>query len=361
MSEKTPSTRENRKDEHIQAVRQMPENHSTGFEDVVLVPESASEVDWDDIHLETELLGRTLASPIIINAMTGGTAQAERINARLARAARRHGLAMAVGSETAALKNLRLSSTYTVVRDENPHGIVLANVSMGTDAEHAQAAIDLIQADFLQVHWNTAQELFMHEGDRQFRGLLERLREVADHVSVPVIAKEIGQGMTGAAASRFVAFGARGIDVGGRGGTNFIAVESWRRGQIVDADWETWGLRTAESLLEVVHSVPANVAVIASGGIRSGHDVAKSLAIGATAVGIAGPLLRLAADGDDDGLHRYIEELHLTLKRLLVLVGVTRVDELQKRPVVIRGAVHDWLESRGFEDILPRLARRAAD
>lgn len=361
MSDETPRTRENRKDEHIQAVRQLSDILSTGLEDVVLLPESASEVDWDDVELETPFLGRDLLSPIIINAMTGGTAQSERINARLARAARRHGLAMAIGSETAALKNPRLASTYTVVRDENPQGIVIANVGMGTDPEQAQAAIDLIQADFLQIHWNTAQELFMHEGDRRFRGLLERLQQSVEHVSVPVIAKEVGQGMTGAAAARFASFGAQGIDIGGRGGTNFIVVESWRRGQEAGADWEQWGLRTAESLLEVVHSVPPEIAVVASGGIRSGHDVAKSLAAGAAAVGIAGPLLRLAADGDDAGLDRFIDDLHLTLKRLMVLMGVARVDQLRSRPVVVRGAVHNWLETRGFGQALQRLAQRMSD
>ncbi len=361
MSDQTPGTRENRKDEHIQAVRQLSDTHVTGLEDVVLLPESASEIDWDDVGLETRFLGRDLMSPIIINAMTGGTAQAERINARLARVARRHGLAMAVGSETAALRNPRLASTYTVVRDEHPQGIVIANVGMGTDPEQAQAAVDLIRADFLQIHWNTAQELFMPEGDRRFRGLLDRLQQTADSVSVPVIAKEVGQGMTGPAAARFLSFGARGVDIGGRGGTNFIAVESWRRGQPAGADWEQWGLRTAESLLEVVHSVPPDTAVISSGGIRSGHDVAKSLAVGATAVGIAGPLLRLAANGDDAGLDRFIDELHLTLKRLMALMGVTRVNQLQRRPVVVRGAVRDWLETRGFGEDLQRLARRQGD
>lgn len=194
--------RPSRKDEHIQAVRVLPELSLAGFEDVVLLPASAGEVDWDEISLATSLFGIPVASPVTINAMTGGTETARAINARLGRFARRHGLAMAVGSETAALRDSALTSSYTVVRDVNPDGLVLANVGMGTSADLADRAVRLVGAGVLQVHWNIAQELVMREGDRHFRGAIERLREVAEAIKVPIVAKEVGQGMTGAAVSK---------------------------------------------------------------------------------------------------------------------------------------------------------------
>lgn len=350
--------RQSRKDEHIQAVRVLGESRSAGFEDVVLLPASASEVDWDEVSLETDFFGIPVGSPLLINAMTGGTETARAINARLARLARRHRLPMAVGSETAALRQPALAATYTVVRDDNPDGLILANVGMGTPVEWAARAVELLDAGVLQVHWNTAQELFMAEGDRRFRGMLAQLQHVADGVAVPVVAKEVGQGMTGPAARRFLDCGARGIDVGGRGGTNFMAVEAWRQGETLDDEWDAWGLPTAVSLAEVVATVPESVPVVASGGLRSGHDAAKSLAMGAQLCGIAGPLLRLAADGDEDGLDRWVTGLHDTLKTLMVLMGVRTILDLRQRPVVIHGVLGEWLSVRGLDAFRARLAQR---
>lgn len=341
--------RERRKHEHIEAVRALTDTGGAGFQDIVLLPQSAPELDVDEISLGVEFLGKRLASPIIINAMTGGTDEARTINGRLAEFARRHGLAMAVGSETAALKSPGSSGSYTVVRDRNPEGVVIANVGMGADVVAAQRAIDLIQADFLQIHWNVAQELFMAEGDRRFRGMLDRLRDVAEAVSVPVVAKEVGQGITGSAARRFVEAGARGIDIGGRGGTNFIAVEAWRRGWKIDPEWEYWGVPTTASLGEVAAELGPSVPIIASGGVRSGHDIAKALAMGACAVGVAGPLMRLAtADAPDQGLDEWVQNIHWTIRTTLALVGARRPAQLSARPVIIGGATGEWLELRGY-------------
>ncbi|MCY0877370.1 MAG: type 2 isopentenyl-diphosphate Delta-isomerase [Firmicutes bacterium] len=351
--------RERRKKEHIEAVQTLPDQGGTGFEDLVLLPESACEVDVDEVSLNIEFFGRPLRSPVIINAMTGGTAQAHGINRRLARFAQRHGLAMAVGSETAALEDSAAAASYAVVRESNPEGLIIANVGMGADVARAQRAVDLIRADVLQIHWNAAQELFMAEGDRRFRGLLQRFREVARDVTVPVIAKEVGQGMTGPVARRFVDWGARGIDIGGMGGTNFIAVEAWRRGLPLDQEWLRWGVPTAASLGEVLAEVAAEVTIVASGGIRSGHDVAKALAMGAHAVGIAGPLMRLAvAEDSDDALDRWLEDLHATLKMVMVLMGARTVEELRRRPLIMTGRTREWLELRGYLPFVEALSRR---
>jgi isopentenyl-diphosphate delta-isomerase len=199
----------------------------------------------------------------------------------------------------------------------------------------------------------------MAEGDRHFRGLIARFHEVAQRVSVPVIAKEVGQGMTGPVARRFVQLGAQGIDIGGMGGTNFIAVEAWRRGMVVDREWLRWGVPTAASLGEVIAEVEPWVTVVASGGIRSGHDVAKALAMGAHAVGVAGPLMRLAvAEEGGEALDQWLATLHATLKMIMVLSGVRTVAELKQRPLVMTGRTREWLQQRGYRAFLETLGQR---
>ncbi|MCL8207556.1 MAG: type 2 isopentenyl-diphosphate Delta-isomerase [Actinomycetia bacterium] len=346
--------RQRRKAEHIDAVRALPDGRfGPWFEYVHLIPASAPEYDWADVDLSTTFCGRHLASPVLINAMTGGTSAALAINRRLARAARRYGLAMAVGSSTAALEDPDVTPTYTVVRDEYPDGVVLANVGMGTRLEAARQAVALLRADMLQVHWNAAQELFMVEGDRRFRGALAAFATVARHVGVPVIAKEVGQGLSGEAARQFAQAGAAAVDVGGAGGTNFLAVESWRQGEVLDPAWAHWGIPTAAAVVEAVAAVGAQVDVVASGGIRHALDVAKALALGAKVAGIAGPLLRLAAEPDGEArLDAYLAGLHRDLRRVLLLTGARTWTELRERPVLVLGPLREWLEARGLGPVI---------
>ncbi len=350
--------RQRRKLEHIQAVSTLPDQGGTGLEDVHLVPVSASECDFDDVSVAVDFLGYRLAFPMIINAMTGGTIESGRINCRLAAFAARHGLAMAVGSETAALRDPGTAPSYTVVREKNPDGVIIANVGMGTGGDWAREAIELIDADLLQVHWNTAQELFMPEGDRRFSGLLARLHDVCQAVDVPVIAKEVGQGMGGDAARDFLAHGARAIDVGGLGGTNFIAVEAWRRGVTLDEEWAAWGIPTAASVVEVTAAVDGRVPVVASGGIRTGHDLAKCIALGAQTVGVAGPLLRLAMSDDEAALDRWFEHMAWTLRAIMVLMGARTLSDLRGSPAVVGGVTRQWLVARGYRARLEAMAAR---
>lgn len=361
MAKATEQGREQRKVEHVSAVRTLGDNgaSSTWFEDVTLLPNCAPELAWDEVSIETQLCGYTLPSPIVINAMTGGAEQVYDINRRLAAIARRFGLAMAVGSETAALRNREVAYTYQVVREQHKDGLVIANVGMGTKPEVARAAVDLIDAQLLQVHFNVAQELFMAEGDRDFRGALAGLSEVVQHVGVPVIAKEVGQGVAAEQARQFVEAGVKAIDVGGRGGTNFIAVEAWRRDMRLTDQWKSWGISTAATLCEVVDVAGESLDVIASGGMRGADEIVKAMALGASAVGIAGPLVRLLAEPDgDEAIARYLEELHWGMRALLVLTGARTWSELRRRPLVLGGRLKDWLEARGRESFLTSLRSR---
>jgi isopentenyl-diphosphate delta-isomerase len=355
--------RRRRKQEHLDGVRALTD-HQDGawFDDVRFIPNCAPETNWDDVSIATALCGLSLPSPIIINAMTGGTAEAYEINRRLARVAKKYGIAMAVGSETAALRDPAMRHTYQVVREVYPDGVLLANVGMGTSPQDAAQAINLIGAQILQVHWNTAQEIFMREGDRQFVGALDQLAAVIQSVAVPVMAKEVGQGMAREEIGRFVSAGVHAIDVGGLGGTNFMAVEAWRQGRRLDHEWLSWGIPTAASLCEALTAVPDGIAVVASGGMRSGHDIAKALALGAQAVGIAGPALKLISQPDGEGqLDQFLADLEWTLKAILVLSGCRNWDQLRRRPLLVTGRLREWLQLRGLGSWLHRLARRHAE
>lgn len=365
MAELIGDLRSKRKIEHMSAVRTLGDNpkFSNWFEDVALLPNCMPELAFDEISLATHLCGLELSSPIVINAMTGGAHEAFEVNRQLATIAKRLGLAMALGSETAALKNKDVAYTYEIVREVNPDGVIIANVGMGSSPEIARAAVELVDAQLLQVHWNVAQELFMQEGDRDFRGALSSFEAVVGSAKVPVIAKEVGQGIASREALRFVDAGARAVDVGGRGGTNFIAVEAWRRNlQLVDEanSWGNgWGISTAATVCEAVDATRGRADVIASGGMRTADDIVKAMSLGAVAVGIAGPLLRLL--GEQDGVSKvetYLLELHFAMRAMLLLTGSRTWDELRKSPVVVVGHLRDWLLARGKDGFLKELQNR---
>lgn len=343
------------------AVRSLGDNqqYSTWFEDASLLPNCAPEMAVSDASLETNLCDVALQSPIIVNAMTGGTDEAYEINRRLASVARRHGLAMALGSGTAAVKDPETAYTYRVAREVNPEGVIIANVGMGTDRDTAAAAVHLVGAQLLQVHWNVAQELFMAEGDRDFTGALRQFEAVVAGAGVPVIAKEVGQGIAAEQATQLMNAGACAIDVGGRGGTNFIAVEAWRREIKLAEMWQGWGLSTAATVCEVVDAVGGHIDVVASGGMRTADELVKAMALGAKAVGLAGPLLRFVSQPDwEQTTDAFLDELHWGMRMLLVLTGCRTWTELRRRPVIVTGRLREWLVARGREPFLSQLQLR---
>ncbi|MEQ8201814.1 MAG: type 2 isopentenyl-diphosphate Delta-isomerase, partial [Syntrophomonadaceae bacterium] len=212
-----------------------------GFGDVLLVPDAVPELARADVDLQTSFLGKTLRYPVLINALTGGTASAYHINKILGATACRFGLAMAVGSMTIALETPAVLDSFSVARESNPDGIIIANCGANLEAARACRLVDLIAADALQVHLNVAQELAMVEGDRDFRGILDNVARIVDRCPVPVIAKEVGFGLSREAAGKLYRTGVRIIDNGGSGGTNFIAIEHQRRGNF-DQQLYEWGI-----------------------------------------------------------------------------------------------------------------------
>lgn len=287
--------------------------------------------------------------PIIINALTGGTSQAQRINRVLAQISATYGIAMAVGSQTVALQDPGLRDTFTIVRGENPDGVILANVSALSTVEDALNAVDMIKADGLQLHFNIPQELAMSEGDRQFKTILQNVKEIAEVSPVPVIAKEVGFGLARESVLPLYNAGIRLFDVGGKGGTNFVAIEDQRNGKF-GHEIDDWGIPTAVSLAEI-YNLDLPVKIIASGGVRTALDGAKSLAMGADLIGIAGQLLRILLQDGALELDRFMEDYLYRLKAVFLMTGAANVEAIQSKPVIILRETAEWLKVRGIDPL----------
>jgi isopentenyl-diphosphate Delta-isomerase len=347
--------RSKRKVEHIEYALATAEANRNAWDDLSFVPNSLPNICYGNTKVEADIPPFRLSSPFLINAMTGGAAAVTEINRLLAIVAREKGLAMAVGSQMAALRDPAVVESYAVVRRENPDGIVFANLGAEATVEEAQRAVEMIRADGLQIHLNVMQELLMPEGDRDFTGYLERIRAIREALGVPVIVKEVGFGMSRRTIEQLASAGVSIIDVGGRGGTNFAKVENQRHSAPLTM-FESWGLSAPESLLEADNCRLDGVRLIATGGIRHGLDAAKALALGASAVGVAGALLRLVANVPLEACLAAVDAWHHQLRVAMTALGVSELIELQRVPVLITGVTAERARLRGCKP--ERYARR---
>jgi isopentenyl-diphosphate delta-isomerase len=328
-----------------------------GFEDVHLVHKALPELDKDEIDLRLKLFGHDLNAPIVIEPITGGTPTAAKINAVLAETAEKFGVAMGVGSQRAGIENPKLAYTYSIARKKASTTLLFANIGCaqlvaGYGIKEARTAVEMIDADALFIHLNPLQELTQFEGETRFHGVLAKIGELVDEIDVPVIVKETGAGISREVAQALESVGVKGVDVAGVGGTSWAAVEYYRAKEVGDKlrmrlgeTFWNWGIPTAVSIVEVAKST--KLTVIASGGIRNGLHIAKSIALGAQASGLARPLLQSAAKGREaleEELLTKIEEL----KAAMFLTGSKNIDELKRSPVVITGSTLNWLQQRGF-------------
>lgn len=352
-SENQPSKSiQNRKDAHLAlADAQYNPRANSGFDSVRFMPNALPQVALDEVDSSVRVFAEDAScacsasansaflwrSPLYINAMTGGSANAQKINAQLARVAAKTGVAIASGSLSAALQNDALSDTFSVIRSENPRGFVMANVSAGTSQSDAMRAVDMLQANALQVHLNAAQELVMPEGDRDFRNWLKNIEQIVrscERVSVPVVVKETGCGMTARDVLRLRDVGVRAVDVSGRGGTNFVTIENARRSHSGYDYLADWGLTTVESLIDIrkCEALKANpVEIFASGGVRTPLDVVRALALGASAVGVAGEFLHTLMHEGEDALAQQISDWQEQIRVIMALLGCKSVADLRDK------------------------------
>lgn len=317
---------------------------SPGFERYALVHQALPEMALEDVDIGTVLAGRTLRSPLLVSAMTGGTPEATEINRNLARAAQELGLAMVVGSQRPALENPRLAPTYQV-RDIAPDVLLFANLGAvqlgaGYGLAECRRAVEMIGADGLALHLNPLQECLQPEGDRDFRGLAGRIAEVAAGLGAPLLVKEVGWGISTRVAAMLYDAGVRLVDVAGAGGTSWSEVEGERAPdestRRVAAAFADWGIPTCEAIANV-RGVSSDIAIVASGGIRSGVDVAKALALGARAAGIALPLLEPACHSYERVLER-LREFERQLRIAMFCSGCARIADLAGAIVSRNGA-----------------------
>nr|WP_026326453.1 type 2 isopentenyl-diphosphate Delta-isomerase [Paenibacillus ginsengihumi] len=341
-----------RKMEHIRHALKLGQSGEQGMSDIAFVPNALPEAHLDGISLHTRIGELAMSSPILINAMTGGAPETEAINRELAVAARETGIAMAVGSQMAAIRNPDLAASYRVVRSVNPDGLVFGNLGGEATVDEAMRAVEMLRADALQIHLNAMQELIMPEGDRDFRGRLERIQAIAESLPVPVIVKEVGFGIARESVERLWRAGIRIVDVGGAGGTNFAAIENARR-EAPLAWLNDWGCKTSVALLEALDARsrldrPERLTLIASGGMRSGLDVCKALALGASAAGMAGALLQALRSEGTAALIDKIREIHDEMRLVMTALGASSVSALQRTPLVVSGESAQWCEARGI-------------
>jgi len=364
LAEKT----EKRKAEHIRIClneKAQARNATAGFEDIQFIHRALPEIDKQKIDSSTKIFGHKFSAPIIVGAMTGGTSEATRINAAIAEAVEKLQLGMGVGSQRAAIEDAKLGKTFAVARKKAPTAFLIANIGgvqlvHGYGIKEVKKTIEMIDADAVAIHLNALHEAVQPEGQTNFKGVLAKIGEVAGELDKPVIVKETGAGIAAEDAKKLEAAGVKAIDVGGTGGTSFAAVEYYRSEMnsvqqfLGDAFWD-WGIPTVVSLTETTQAV--KIPVIASGGVRSGMDVAKALALNACLASVSQPALQAAAKGAKDTenkLSLLIEEL----RNVMFLVGAEKVRDLAKTPIVVTGKTAEWLKTRGFN--VENYAKRGA-
>ncbi len=322
----------------------------TGFEDVHLIHNAMPDINKKDIDTTVEFFGKNINAPIIIGAMTGGTGEAAKINKNLARAAEELGLAMGVGSQRAAIENEKLAGTYQV-RDVAPTMPLIANLGLvqfvqDYTVKHARDAVSMIEADALAVHLNPAQEAVQQEGDVDWTDASSKLRVLCQELGMPVIVKETSAGISRETTMKLGKCGVSAIDISGVGGTSWSYVESFRSDSKSGKTFRDWGIPTAVSIVEAGKSV--KIPLIASGGIRTGIDAAKALALGADYVSISLPLLEPATKSHKK-VKEKLEQIMEELKIAMFLLNARTVSELKNKDVVITGKTKEWLELRGIK------------
>lgn len=345
-------TVEKRKLEHIDIISSQDVSHEHNYwDDIEIIQKSMPEVDFDEIDTSTTFLGKKLKLPILISSMTGGHPDTRRINENLARGAAEAGIAMGVGSERAAIQNRAMGDSYSVVTE---YGVpfVIGNigapqlVKQSKDAltdEEIDFAFHLVNADALAVHFNFVQELSQPEGDRNSRGIKSRLKELTERYKI--IAKETGAGFSMQDSMEFKELGVAAIDVGGRSGTSFAAVESKRSMNGSDQSKErvgrtfwNWGIPSPVSLMYADVELP----LIASGGVRTGLDVFRGISLGATLGGLASPFLKAALQSDKE-VTMLIHRLQTELKSAMFLTGCSAISDIRRAKRLFRGRLLEWI------------------
>jgi isopentenyl-diphosphate delta-isomerase len=315
---------------------------SNGLEYYHFLHQALPEIDLDRVDAGTRLFGKALRCPLLISSMTGGTEEAGRINQVLAQAAQEKGIALGLGSQRAAIEDVTLEKTFKV-RKVAPDILLFANLgaiqlNYAYSVEHCKRAIDMAEADALILHLNSLQEALQPEGDTHFAGLIRKIEQVCHTLTVPVVVKEVGWGISAKDATRLVEAGVSAIDVAGAGGTSWSQVEMYRSQdphmRKIAADFRGWGIPTAEALVQVKKVAP-ELPIFASGGLRNGIEVAKCICLGAALAGVAGPFLKAAVQSEES-VAQLVDEFQTELRICMFSAGAATIGDLAKTPLIKR-------------------------
>ncbi len=335
---KKPSPTSNRKTDHIRInlTERVQSGLTSGLEAYHFPHQALPELDLEEIRLEFHLFDKIVAAPLFISSMTGGTREAGKINQVLAAAAQDAGIPMGVGSQRAALEDPVLAATFQV-RKTAPDILLFANLggvqlNYGMTPDDCQRAVDMIEADALILHLNPLQEAVMPDGNTRFSGLLAKIEAVCKTLPVPVIAKEVGWGISQKAARQLLSAGIAAIDVAGAGGTSWSEVEMHRaksdQQRQVASSFLNWGIPTADSI-QLVRQAAPELPLFASGGLHSGVEIAKAIALGATMGGMAGPFLKAAADSPEE-VRQLIQRIKREIQISMFACGARDLEALRK-------------------------------
>ena len=300
------------------------------------------ELDFSEVNLTTKFLNKTLHAPILISSMTGGTEQAKTINCRLAAAAQKHGLAMGVGSQRIAVEKPNTAHTFAM-RSLAPDAMLFANLgavqlNYTYGIEQCLKVVGILQADALILHLNVLQECIQPSGDTNFKDLLTKIKQLCQQIDVPVIVKEVGNGISAKMAAKLIEAGVNVIDVAGAGGTSWAKVESQRAENNLQRKlgktFADWGIATADCIVDIRKQYP-NIPLIASGGLRDGMEVAKAIALGADLAGLAFPFLQAASESEA-ALDELIELLIAEIKTVMFCTGNKNLLELKRSHCLVK-------------------------
>lgn len=337
MDEEFRSSR--RKDDHLRITLEedVQSGIKTGLDEVRLVHEALPEMRLEEVSTEQVLFGKKLKSPLIISSMTGGSRDGGEINRRLARAAQQAGIGMGLGSMRAALDDKAQLATYQV-RSEAPDILLLTNLgavqlNYGVSVDDCRRAVEWVEADGLILHLNALQEALQPEGETNFSGLLKKIETVCHSLSVPVIIKEVGWGISAHTAETLVNCGVSAVDVAGGGGTSWSQVEMYRHTDPARAEmvshFRSWGISTADSLRQIHARLP-ELTLIASGGLKTGIETAKCLALGAACAGMAGAFLKPAMESEEK-LNQVINLISDEVRICMFACGCKTIRDLPDR------------------------------
>ncbi|VEI03936.1 Isopentenyl-diphosphate delta-isomerase [Acidipropionibacterium jensenii] len=320
------------------------------FDDLEFLHHALGAVPLEEVDLGVELAGQRLESPFYINGMTGGTEHTGHINRQLAIAARETGLAMGCGSVSIALDDPSCAEGFRVIRREDPRGLVMANIGVGRSADDAVRAVELLEADVLQVHVNAVQETVMPEGAPRFADWRDGIARIVEAVPVPVLVKEVGFGLSARTLRQLAEIGVRYADVSGRGGTDFLRIENDRRPGADYGYLTGFGQSAPACLLDAGRlGFEEHPALLASGGVRNPLDVLKCLALGAGSVGVAGSFLSAVVDGGAAALVELITSWQVHTRELAALLGARDVAGLQRTDLLVRRGLAEYCQLRGID------------